>query len=234
MKKKSLYVLSVIRPRAHRDYKKGHYVKDGRGNIECRVERIGVYGSVEKAEDAIRKTVATEEAERKKYDIWEKSFGFVLDEVYLDDGLDKNGYPAQFESRRTYLNDGTPNCFSDLDWRCSKKFKGRTSPQHIKESMSAKEYRDFRKNGIFAYEWNDERITPIILTEFSPTAKEWKAKMKPGVYGDVTDDSGVAYDQSGGHHHPFSPDIFPVSALAYAGIAEKLAEKLRKSRDGGF
>lgn len=234
MKKKSLYVLSSIEPRIHRDGRKGHYVKDRHGNIECRTERIGVYGSVKNAEDTIMKMVETERAERTEYKLWEKRFGFVLDEVYLNDGLDMNGYPAHFESRRTYLSDGTPNCFSDLDWRCAKKFKGRVSPQHIKESMSAKEYKNFRKNGVFAYEWNETCITPIILTEFAPTAKEWKARMKPGVCGDVTDDSGVAYDPSGGHHHPFSPDVFPLSALACGKLTKKTIRKLEKNRDIGF
>ena len=226
--------MSYIRPRVHRDEKKGHYIKDKHGNIECHTERVGVYGSVASAEAAIMKMVKAEEEELAAYKYWGKRFGYVLDEVYLDDGLDTQGYPARFESRRTYLNDGTLNCFSDLDWRCAKKFKGRTSPQYIKSSMSAKEYEDFKKNGVLAYEWRDSYIAPIILTEFAFTAKEWKAKMKPDVCGDVVDDSGVAYGFNGGHFHPFSPDIFPLSALVCAKPAKKIVEKLKKNRDIGF
>lgn len=234
MKKKSFYVLSAINPCTHRDGRKGHYVKDKHGNIKCHTERIGVYSSVEKAEAAIRKMIEAEEAECKEYKTWEKCFGYILDEIYLDDGLDDNGYPVYFESRRTYLNNGTLNCFSDLDWRCRKKFRGRMTSQYIKESMSAKEYIEFKKNGIIAYEWRESCIAPIILTEFAPTAKEWKARVKPGVCGDVTDDSGIAYDTIGGHHHPFSPNVFPLSALTCAKLTKELIKKLKKNRDTGF
>lgn len=222
MKKKSVYILEVIHPRVAQDGRAGHYDYLSDGSVKCRRERIGVYTSVVRAEMAMMQYVESTDWQRAKWKDWSRPFGFALEEVRLDSGDDGNGNFRLFESRRSYLADGTPNCVSDLDDSCEKSFRGREKP------VTAV------KEGGLAWLCGDDRITPVLVAQLPMTEDEWRTKLKPGVSGDFTDDSGTAYSAEPGHFHPAAVDIFPLSALVRGRISREARRKIRESAGRGF
>ena len=94
-------------------------------SIEIRSVFCGVFSNVNKAEKCIKHMVSLRNEEIK--DGWSgfNWFGFSLVENWIDE-TPKNGraWPCTFKSFRTYLGDGSLNCFSDTDEACEKKFKG--------------------------------------------------------------------------------------------------------------
>lgn len=146
----------------------------------------------------------------------------MLDEHYVNDAIDKHGNISLFESSRSYLSDGSLNCISDCDYRCKKKFNGTDCQNtHIKK-------------GDIALEFNHDILTPVLVEELSMTKDEWKERFKLDVYGDFTDDSGLAFSAYYGHVHPFAPTLFPLSCLPYAKILKADMMKMEKEKNKYF
>lgn len=217
MKNKSVYILEAIQPRVAVDGKKGHYEKDEDENVKCWRERIGIFSSVKLAERAMHQFIDAHEHMYVEWKMWERHFGFMLEEVRLDDEIDEFDNFGDFESVRSYLADGTLNCFSDYDSRCKKKFTGRDEPQR------------FVKSGEYAWLYQGDHLTPILIDKLSITKDEWTKHFKPGVAGDFTDDSGVSFT-SEYHIHPFAVNVFPFSALKFAKLTKKLKTKMNKAK----
>lgn len=213
---KSVYVLEAVTPEMSYEYD-DDYMTDEDGNVSCYRERIGCFSSVEKAEAAVKRLVELKEEEVKHYGGF-RYFGFVLDEVCLDDCFDEYSSTRHFESRRSYLSDGTLNCYSDLDFACKKKFAGRDEPQKVKK-------------GDYVLVLTNDRIVPMLMEETSMTKDEWAKRFKPGVTGDFTDDSGLAFGVIGGHDHPFAPNVFPTSCLECDIFTNEVKDRIKKSRD---
>ena len=225
-KHNSIYILTSITALEAKDGRKGHYRKDENGIIPVYSERIGLFSSVKKAEEAIKQLIKQES--ESSWKSWNIPFGYILDELYLDEGLWNSDWcngssnpwmcVSHFESRRSYLANGELNCFSDLDDRCVKKFNGRSEPiKHIKK-------------GDYAWVTYGNELVPVLVEEVAMTKEEWKKKMKPGVYGDDTDDSGIVFTPNNGHEHPFSPNVFPLSCLPYAKITKEIKKECEKAR----
>ena len=97
------------------NYDETDFVKDNFGNIICSIERIGVYDDVKKAETDLTELIQLNERLNWKYGSKSKYFCFTLDELYLNNAIYGVDNISTFESRRSYLNDGRLNCFSDYD-----------------------------------------------------------------------------------------------------------------------
>lgn len=187
-------------------------------SIEIRSVFCGVFSNVNKAEKCIKHMVSLRNEEIK--DGWSgfNWFGFSLVENWIDE-TPKNGraWPCTFKSFRTYLGDGSLNCFSDTDEACEKKFKG------------AKRRSRF-KAGDFAWILRKGKAVPTLIEKEAMTREEWKKSMKRGVYGDFTDDSGIDFPfDCKGHDHTFSPLLFPLSSLD-CKISKEAKAAMRKSR----
>lgn len=69
------------------------------------------------------------------------------------------------KSVRSYLADGTLNCFSDLDTECEKPFTGR-DPRTLKV-----------KKGDYAYAYQADRVVPMLVGALPPDRK-WFERQK--------------------------------------------------------
>lgn len=216
----SIYVLEGITPKYN--YDETDFVKDDFGNIICSVDRIGVYDDVKKAETDLTELIQLNERLNWKYDSKSKYFCFTLDELYLNNAIYGAGNISTFESRRSYLNDGRLNCFSDYDDRCCKKFYGRSEPLK------------YVKNGDYCFMLSGNKLVPILLEECSPTVETLKARFKHQYVGDFTDDSGLAFSVGNGHIHPMSPTIFPNWNLPEYTFTDELKTKLMAEREKYF
>lgn len=216
----SLFTLFAIHPRINRDGKKGHYIKDECNCFECWKEHVGVFSSIKEAEKVIKILVDEKNDENSRWKGWDTYVGFVLDEHYLDDALYGEGNNVSaFESCRSYLSNGEINCISECDDRCMKKFIGTRFPnKHVKK-------------GDIALELCGDYLMPVLVEDTSMTREYWKSHFKPGVSGDYTDDSGLAFSAFNGHVHPFAPMLFPMSCLPYAKILKNDISKMKRERD---
>jgi len=124
----SIFLLESITP-VYKDDANGNEVLDINDKFEIKIyrERVGVFSSVEKAEEAITKLIQYQNEYLKHSHCW-KYFGFLVNELYLDDCFYGDGYTSCFESTRSYFSDGTLNYFSDLDDRCLKEYRGSDNP----------------------------------------------------------------------------------------------------------
>jgi len=218
-RRKSAFVLEAIHPCVHRDGRKGHYEKDGEGCFKCWKQTVGVFSSIDKAEETIRTLVKTQSDQNIKWKGWKVYVGFLLIEHYVDDALFGDGNNiSNFESCRSYLSDGSLNCISDCDDRCEKKFVGTSCPNsHVmKESI--------------ALELCGDCLMPVLVESTSMTIDEWKRLFKEDTTGDWTDDSGLAFSANHGHVHPFAPLLFPMRCLPHAIIPQSEVKKMQKMR----
>lgn len=193
--RQSVYVLTAFSIRENAESMPA-LAEDG-VSVKLRQTQCGVFTSVRRAEYAIKKIVKANASAVSAG--WESFhyFGFTLVEHYADDAFYGGDNVCTFRSFRSYLPDGTLNYFSDTDDACEKKFKGtRTASK-----LSA---------GQFAWILCGDRATPTLVEAVPYTREEWKVKMKKGVYGDFTDDSGIDFPaRGGGHDHNFAPLLFP-------------------------
>lgn len=216
---KKIFVLESFEP--VEGSRKGTFERAGDGvSVKLRSGACGVFSSVGKAEKAIAAMVKAKESEIASWG-GPRYFGFALIEHRLDDPfLPDSATPCRFRSYRTYLGDGTLNCFSDTDDACEKKFKG------------AKRASRFRK-GDFAWTLRRGKAVPALVECEAYTVEEWKAKMRPGAYGDCTDDSGIDFPYfpygNCGHDHTFAPLLFPLKALP-CGIPRAAMAKMKSAR----
>ena len=212
----SIFLLESITP-VYKDDVNGNEVLDINDKFEIKIyrERVGVFSNIEKVEEAITKLIQYQDKYLKHSHCW-KYFGFLVNELYLDDCFYGDGYTSCFESTRSYLNDGTLNYFSDLDDRCLKEYCGSDNPGR------------FVHPGDFVYCLAGHRLIPALVDQIPFTKDEWKKQFKSGVVGDLTDDSGTVYTLDG-HRHPMWTRVFPVGDLV-SGMTEDLKKLLIRSR----
>lgn len=194
-------------------------------SIDIRTVFCGVFSDVKHAEKAVKHMVKMREDEIACGWALHKWFGFMLVEHWIDEAFDVDdihSWPCGFRSMRTYLGDGSLNCFSGTDEACTKKFAG------------AKRESRF-KSGDFAWILRKHKIVPALIEKEALSRDEWQKNMKRGVYGDFTDDSGIDFPlDCDGHDHTFSPLLFPLDALdlklpeSAKAIMEESREKWRK------
>jgi len=220
--KKSVYTLKSIFPISGKDGYKWDYETDDENNFKCFVDDVGVFSSIKSAENAIATLVGNKAQENIKWKNWETYIGFIVEEHYIDDSVNEFGDISHFESYRSYLSNGTLNCVSECDERCNKKFSGTKYPNiHVKK-------------GDIALVFNGRKLIPVLVESTSVTKEEWKNRMKPGTYGDYTDDSGLVFTAYNGHMHPFAPLLFPISCLPKARIEKDVIKKMKVLRKGYF
>lgn len=215
MKGKNVYILESFTPYVHDDVKFFYEPSTKDGSIELTSEHVGVFDSVENAEKVIKELIRFRKEMNDKYDDWITYCAFLLTEHKVNGCLDDFGNPPGTESVRSYLGNGELNCFSDYDDRCNKRFNGR------------KDQSKFVKAGDYAFYLRRDKLIPILVEKLAPSKEEWKQMMNPGVFGDITDDSGLAFMVDYGHDHPFSPYVFPMSILPGHDISESVMTKLQ-------
>ena len=219
--RKSVFVLKAIQPRENPEVYGKYDQNLENGDIEARNVQLGIFDSVEKAEDNIRLALKVQADGLKKHPEWEegKYVCFELIELYLNEGIDGEGDYPVFESRRTYDGNGELHCVSDLDDRCKKQFIGRDKP--VKGV----------NKGDFCWYVGGDSIFPILYDKAPMTSDEIKSRFKNGFAGDFTDDSGLAFTVDGGHVHPSPLYVFPLSALPFAELSEDMKNKMRDLRE---
>ena len=188
-------------------------------SVKLRDIFCGVFSSVKRAESCIKRMVKIRCEELE--DGWTacKWFGFTLVEHWTDEALsEESKWPCSFRSFRSYLGDGSLNCFSDTDEACKKKFTGAKRASRFKP-------------GDIAWVLRKGKAVPTLVEKEAMTVEEWKSTMKNGVAGDFTDDSGIDFPSDcNGHDHTFSPLLFPQSALDFK-IPGTAKQSMKKSRD---
>ena len=177
------------------------------GAILTHEQHLGIFTTVENAERMIRGYLA----HLSESDVL---LGFFLYERPLDEsyGTSEEVCLGGHKSVRSYLADGTLNCFSDLDTECVKLFTGR-DPSTLKV-----------KKGGYAYAYQRDRVVPMLVGALPPDRKwfERQKRKDPSFMGsDWGDDCywGLGID---GHFHPFAADMFPAFCPINKAIKKKL------------
>ena len=181
-----------------------HKQKDG--SILTHEQHLGIFTTVENAELMSQEYLA----HLSESDVL---LGFFLYERPLDESSETSEEVCLggHKSVRSYLADGTLNCFSDLDTECVKLFTGR-DPGTLKV-----------KKGDYAYAYQRDRVVPMLVGALPPNRKwfERRKRRDPGFAGgDYSDDSywGLEID---GHFHPFAADVFPAFCPINKAIKKK-------------
>lgn len=96
--RKSVFVLKAIQPREHPEVYGKYDQNLENGDIEARNVQLGIFDSVEKAEDNIRLALKVQADGLKKHPEWEegKYVCFELTEHYLNEGIDGEGDYEKF------------------------------------------------------------------------------------------------------------------------------------------
>lgn len=166
---------------------------------------LGVFSSIGRAEDAIRRYVASRHG---------APWAFVLKERILDDAEPHGafGRVSEFRSIRTYLADGTLNAENPCDDTGEKRWRGRDS-------------RTIRfKVGDLVSVLDGDRVkpaligdTPVTTDRFAPASPGWEAE----------DDCYLAFVADLGHDHPFTPFVFPLVGQ----VSDEIRRRLESARD---
>ena len=219
--RKSVFVLKAIQPEEHPELE-GKYDQDlETGDIEARNVQLGIFDSVEAAEENIKLALKVQDDRIEKHLEWGHSryVCFELIEFHLNEGIDGDGNTPWFKSRRTYDGNGDLHCISDLDDRCKKCFTGRDEPvKGVNE-------------GDFCWYVGHNSISPIMYDKAPLTRDEIKSHFANGFSGDFTDDSGLAFTVDSGHEHPSPLYVFPLSALPLAELTEEMKNKMLDLRE---
>lgn len=219
--RQSVFVLNATRPEEHPEIV-GKYDQDPEtGEIRAVSVQLGIFDSVEKAEENIRFALKIQADRRKAHPEWGSSdyVSFELTELYLNGGIDAEGNHPCFESRRTYDGNGELHCVSDLDDRCTKRFVGRDEPlKGVNE-------------GDFCWYVVDESIFPILYQKAPMTSDEVREHFDDDIEADYTDDTGLAFSVDLGHLHPSPLYVYPLSALPLAELSDETKDMMREVRD---
>ena len=213
-KHSSIYVLTAFSIREDASGKPV-LMKDN-ASIKLRQTQCGVFSSVKRAERAILKIAKARDEEIASGWSDLHYFGFALVEHYCDDAFFNESNVCTFRSFRTYLPNGQLNYFSDTDEACKKKFRGTSMASRFSP-------------GDFAWVLAADHAFPTLVEAESYSREEWRAKMKKGVSGDFTDDSGIDFPyRGGGHDHTFAPLLFPESKELH--IPEEAKSEMKAAR----
>ena len=221
VERKSVFVLKAIQPEGHPELE-GKYDQDlENGDIEAQCVQLGIFDSVEAAEENIKLALKVQADRIEKHPEWGHSryVCFELIEFYLNEGIDAKGDYSCFESLRTYDGNGDLHCVSDLDDRCVKRFTGRDEPvKGVNE-------------GDFCWYVGHNSISPVLYDKAPLTHDEIKFHFANGFSGDFTDDSGLAFTVDSGHEHPSPLYVFPLSVLPLAELTEEMKSKMLDLRE---
>ena len=221
VERKSVFVLKAILPEGHPELEGKYDQNLENGDIEAQSVQLGIFDSVEAAEENIKLALKVQADRLERHPEWGHSryVCFELIEFYLNEGIDGDGNTPRFESRRTYDGNGDLHCVSDLDDRCMKRFTGRDEPvKGVNE-------------GDFCWHVGPDMIYPILYDKPPMTTIEIKSRFKNGYAGDFTDDSGLAFTVDSGHEHPSPLYVFPLSALPLAELTEEMKRKMLDLRE---
>ena len=221
VERKSVFVLKAINPVGHPEWEEKYDQNLENGDIEAQSVQLGIFDSVEAAEENIKLALKVQDDRLERHPEWGHSrfVCFELIEFYLNEGIDGDGNTPWFKSRRTYDGNGDLHCVSDLDDRCKKRFTGRDEPvRGVNE-------------GDFCWYVGHNSISPILYDKAPLTHDEIKSLFKDGFSGDFTDDSGLAFTVDSGHEHPSPLYVFPLSALPLAELTEEMKNKMLDLRE---
>lgn len=168
------------------------------GSMPTFDQSLGVFTSVENAEEMMRINGEIDEP-----------WAYILEERILDD-LQLHGHfksISKYRSVRTYFGNGKPNAENVCDDTGENLWYGRDA-----ETIRFKE-------GDFVSFINGHEISPGLVGLLPMTKDVFKA----GHCGvESGDDCYLVYTADGGHHHPFTPFVFPLVGELSPGVRAKL------------